>query len=81
MDNLIVIRTYSLSQLAYLDAARLTEAGIESTIHDETMTTMLPHLMNVMGGVKLLVKDSDADRAMAILDESGVESGEIDENE
>jgi hypothetical protein len=70
MDNLIVIRTYTMAQLAHLDAARLAQEGIDSTIHDETMTTMMPHLMNAMGGVKLLVNAADGNRAITILDES-----------
>ena len=81
MGNLIVVRTYSTAQYAHLDAAMLAEAGIESTIHDETMATMMPHLANAMGGIKLLVNEADGVRAMEVLGEHKTPSEPSDPDE
>jgi len=76
MASLIIIRTYSNSQLAHLDSAKLADEGIESRIHDDTMASLLPHLSNVMGGIKLLVEENDAPRAIEILKKSETISGD-----
>ena len=66
VDNLLTIRTYDQAELAHLDAANLADEGIVSAIHDETLTSMMPHLSGAFGGVKLLVRGDEAPRAIEV---------------
>lgn len=52
---------------AHLDMGLLKQEGIESWLKDEHSVTINPALTNAVGGIKLMVAASNAQRAMDIL--------------
>jgi hypothetical protein len=71
-DTLVVIRTF----LNHIDAdiahGALEAAGIDSLIRSDDCGGVRPHLW--MGGVALLVRDEDAERANEVLSTEPVSS-------
>jgi len=68
----------------------LETAGIEALLEDQALSAVDPLVRLAIGGTKLLVRAEDADRARALLDETGMlspasarpaEEGEIPEAE
>ena len=57
---------------AHLAKAKLESEGIETMIRDELTAQVNNFYSNAIGGVKLLVKESDAQRANEILEESKI---------
>ena len=59
------------SYVDYIEAnialGRLQEEGINCWLQDENSATIGPMFTNSIGGIKLMVVDSQAERAMAIL--------------
>ena len=57
----------------YIDAhiimGRLQEDGINCWLKDENTATIVPVFGNAVGGIKLMVKKSDAEKAIALLKE------------
>ena len=58
-------------QDAYLAKALLEAEGIEVFLQDELTTQVFNFYSNALGGVKMLVPSSDADKAIALLKEGG----------
>ena len=52
---------------AHLAMGRLKEDGIEAWLKDENSVTINPILTNAVGGIKLMVAESKAERALALL--------------
>jgi hypothetical protein len=77
-DELRVIRTYVNHFEADIARSALEAAGIESMIRADDCGGVRPHLW--MGGIELLVRDQDADRADEVLGTEPVvlESGDDD---
>jgi hypothetical protein len=50
----------------------LAAEDIYSFLKDEDSVTMQPYLANAMGGVKLQVKENDAERAIEVLKSAGL---------
>lgn len=71
MNNWIIIITFTYPHEAYLVKGRLESEGIEVMLKDELTTQVNNFYSNAIGGVKLLVQDSDYERAYKILVESG----------
>lgn len=69
-DKLFVIRTFSNDADARLAEAVLEANGIESSLIGDNAAGMLPYL-NAMHPIRLVVKESDIDAALGLLD-SGV---------
>ncbi len=65
-DQLFVIRTFSNDIEARLAEAVLEANGIESSIIGDNAAGMLPYL-NAMHPIRLVVKESDIDTALELL--------------
>ena len=70
MDNWIELISFTLPQDAYLVKGRLESEGIETFLKDELTTQVYNFYSNAIGGVKLLVREPDYQRAYDILVES-----------
>ncbi|MEA4982255.1 MAG: DUF2007 domain-containing protein [Paludibacter sp.] len=70
MENWIEIISFTLPQDAYLVKGRLESEGIEIILKDELTVQVYNFYSNAIGGVKLLVKECDYDKAYTILVES-----------
>lgn len=68
-DGLFVIRTFSRDVDARLAEAVLEAHGIESMIISDNAAGMLPYL-NAFHPIRLAVKESDVEDAIALLDAS-----------
>lgn len=76
MGKLVQIAAYVYPWEAHLAQGRLEANGIKAFVFDEGIVTAHPFISNAVGGVKLMVEQSDAERALAIL---GGEGGETHE--
>lgn len=65
-DKLFVIRTFSSDFDARLAEAVLEANGIESSLMGDNAAGMLPY-MNAMHPIKLVVKESDIETALELL--------------
>ncbi len=65
--ELITIKSFELALDAHILKAKLESEGIEIFIFDENIVTANPLYSNAIGGIKLKVNPSDADKANAIL--------------
>ncbi len=65
--NLILIESFNDAIQAHLMAGALEEEGIEVFIMDENLVSINPLFSNVVGGVKLKVKQEDADKALQLI--------------
>ena len=83
--DLVAVRTYLTRIDAELARTALEDGGIESMIRSDDAGGMCPHLW--MGGIALLVRREDVDRAEQLLadaeraTESAGESGESAESD
>lgn len=74
--ELIVIGSFPDAAQAQLARNLLDEAGIDSTLDGEAMGTMA--LGTALGGVRLLVREADADRACEIVDRvMGIDDSDV----
>ena len=71
-DSLVTVGTFLNHIEADLAKSALEAAGIESMIRSDDCGGVRPHLW--MGGIQLLVRDGDAQRALEILN-SGAAGG------
>lgn len=62
-----VVARFSFPHEAHLAKTNLEAAGIESTLADEHTVNMQWLYSDAIGGVRLLVEDSDAEAALTIL--------------
>jgi Putative prokaryotic signal transducing protein len=67
MSDFIVINAYTNYVEAHIARGVLEEEGIESWLKDENTVTIDPILTNAIGGIKLMVESSQAQRAVDIL--------------
>ena len=67
-DRLFVIRTFSNDVDARLAESVLDANGIDASIIGDNAAGMLPYL-NAMHPIKLVVKESDVEAALALLSE------------
>lgn len=74
LPDTIVLRRYQLSQFAHLDRAKLADEGIESFIRDDDIVSLMPFLANAFGGIKLIVRSEDAEKAKAVLERNDFEA-------
>ncbi|PYX77087.1 MAG: hypothetical protein DMG72_03055 [Acidobacteria bacterium] len=66
-ENLITIATFHNEPEFLLARARLESADIECFAQDENMLRIAAWHSHVFGGIKLLVREADAQDALAIL--------------
>ena len=63
-----VVGIFSQPTEAYLARVRLASEGIESSLIDENIVTVNPLYANAVGGVKLVVREEDAQAARQIIE-------------
>jgi hypothetical protein len=63
----VIIKRYDSYIDAHIDMGRLEEDGINCWLKDENTVTIDPILSNAIGGIKLMVAASQAERAIGIL--------------
>lgn len=72
MNNWITIISFTYPHEAHLAKTKLESEGIETIIQDELTAQVNNFYSNAIGGVKLLVKESDSNRAFEILKEGRI---------
>lgn len=77
MNNWRILITFTLPNEAYIVKGRLESEGIVVMLKDELTAQVNNFYSNAIGGVKLLVHDSDFDRAYQILIETGYLKNEV----
>ncbi|WP_243347525.1 putative signal transducing protein [Parabacteroides sp. FAFU027] len=71
MENLVVLTTFTLPHEAHMACSYLESEGIETTLQDELTAQINNFYSNAIGGVKVLVKERDAERGVTLLIEGG----------
>ncbi len=71
MSSLVIIMTFSDLQNLYIAKGRLETEGIECVIQDEYMVRERPEMGYTCHEAKLLTREEDAEKAIAILKEYG----------
>jgi hypothetical protein len=75
-DELVTIASFSHAPEAYVVTTRLQAEGILAFVADDYMVTMNWLYSNALGGAKVRVRESDAERAVRVLD--GVKNNPAD---
>jgi hypothetical protein len=70
-DTYITVLTFTYPHELAVIRGRLESEGIECFVKDELTVQVNPFYSNAIGGVKLQVKESDLEKAMEILRETG----------
>lgn len=70
-DKFITVLTFTYSHELAVVRGRLESEGIVCNAQDEVTAQVNPLYSNAIGGIKLQVKESDLERAVEILKESG----------
>lgn len=65
--NFVVIGSYDNYVPAHIAMGRLKEEFINCWLQDEYTVTIDPLLSNAVGGIKLIVSETQAERALQIL--------------
>lgn len=63
----IAVRSYDNYIPAHIMMGRLEEEGIRCWLQNENSVTIDPFLSNAIGGIKLMVPEIQADRALQLL--------------
>lgn len=74
MSRPVKIASFVYPWEAHIAQSRLEADGIRSFVFDEGIVHANPLLSHAVGGVKLLVSPSDAERALSILHEAASEA-------
>ena len=69
--SFIAVSTYDNYIPAHIALGRLTEEYINCYLQDEHSVTIDPFLSNAIGGIKLMVAETQAERALEILNSTG----------
>jgi DNA-directed RNA polymerase subunit RPC12/RpoP len=67
--NFVLLQSYDNYVFAHIAMGRLEEDGINCWLKDENTVTIDPILSNAIGGIKLMVEVTQAERAATILKE------------
>ncbi len=68
MNDFVNIAYYDNAIDAHMAKSKLEAHGIESYLADEHSATMMSHLNNALGGIKLRVLESNSEEARKILE-------------
>jgi putative signal transducing protein len=71
-DTLVVIASYLRPEEAGMLRGLLESAGIQALLRDDMLSSMNPFLQPIIGGVKLVVRVEEAERAVEIVRSAGV---------
>jgi hypothetical protein len=69
MENFIQIRASDNYLYAHIILTRLQDAGINCHLKDEFTVTIDPLLSPALGGIKVMVAESQVERALEVLNE------------
>ncbi len=69
-DKLIIIKRFNNPVDANIAKGLLESNNIDCTLHDENTTYANPVNIAALGGVKLLVKEEDYEKALKIFEEA-----------
>ena len=72
--NFIAIRSYDNYIPAHIAMGRLKEEFINCHLVNENSVTIDPFLSNAIGGIKLMVAETQAKRAIELLDENDTQT-------
>lgn len=86
MSRLTTVATFDLAAKAEVARNVLEDAGIQAAITDSEIVAMDWLISNAVGGIKVQVREEDAERAAAVLDEqlstgAGLAAEGLDEEE
>ena len=70
-DQLVTVISFFYPHETGIPRSLLESEGIECFVHDENIISVHPFYSNAIGGVRLQVRESDAQRAIEILREGG----------
>lgn len=70
MERFIEIRSYDNYIYANIVLGKLRDAGINCHLKDEYTVTIDPLLSPALGGIKIMVAQSQVDRALELLEET-----------
>ncbi len=65
--KIVTLRSFDNYFLANIALTKMQDAGIECYLKDENTVTIDPILSNAIGGIKLVVKEEDAEEAKQLL--------------
>lgn len=68
--DFVELRSFDNYIYAHITLSMLQDAGINCHLKDEYMVTLDPFLSPAMGGIKLMVYPSQAQRAIQLLEET-----------
>ena len=68
-DHVIPVRTYTYMYEAMVDKAKLESAEIDCFIKNDNMEIVQPFFSQTDDGIKLMVRKSDAETAISILND------------
>ena len=74
-DSLVILASHLLPPEAGMLRGLLESAGIAAVLRDDVLSGIHPFLQPAIGGVKLAVRASDAERAQEIIWSAGVLPG------
>lgn len=72
----VVLRRYRDMPQAFVEKSVLDDAGIECFLQDDNVVRMDWLWSNAMGGIKLLVREKDAEEALKLLSQSPPDEAE-----
>lgn len=70
-NNFITVLTFTYPYEVAVIRGRLESEGIECFVQDELTVQVNPFYSNAIGGIKLQVRESDLERTIEILKETG----------
>lgn len=68
--NFVLLKTYDNYIPAHIDMGMLQQENINCHLRDEYSVTIDPFLSNAIGGIKLMVAENQAQRALEILQQT-----------
>jgi len=74
-DGFVVVASFWRIPEAGMAASVLRSEGLEVDVTDEGLAGVNPFLAPAIGGVRLLVRETDADRARTLLRDRGLDGG------
>lgn len=76
--KILILRSYTSAPEALVAKSVLESAGIECFLRDENMIRMDWFWSNALGGVKLCVREEDAEAAAALLEQGSHETFHVE---
>lgn len=81
MENWPILITFNYPPEAHMVKGYLASNGIETILKDELTTQVISYLPSAIGGVKLLIRDSEYEQGIQLLKNGGYLNGEDSQSE